>query len=507
MACWLKEMSKNILQMHNIKKTYGPINALSNASLELKKGSVVALVGANGAGKSTLMNILGGITTQDNGEILVNDKKVDFNSPGDAALCGIQFVHQELSIFKSMTVAENIFINKFPSNFGIIPKQTIETTASDLLAELGSNLNPKHYVENLSTGDCQMVVIARAMLGNPKILILDEPTSSLSKYEKEKLNRVISRLKEAGVAIIYITHFISEIFEVCDSVTVMRNGITISSQSINETDNAKIIELMLGDVASIERKRKKEKSENIFLKVDKLQNENKVKGATFELNRGEILGIWGLLGSGRTELVRSIIGLDGQPKGTIRINKDGELTPISVDCLSQMTAYVSEDRRGEGVLLPMSVLKNTALPNLSKVSGKFGIIIFEKACNLANRVIDSISIKVSSLDQAVGTLSGGNQQKIVFGKWLETEPDLLILDEPTRGLDISAKGEILKLATNLANSGVSILFISSELEELMKISDRYLIISERYVVAELPGDSSQDSLISALSKTERGNSA
>jgi ABC-type sugar transport system ATPase subunit len=352
-----------------------------------------------------------------------------------------------------------------------------------------------------------MVVIARAMLGSPKILILDEPTSSLSKYEKEKLNDVIRRLKTSGVAIIYISHFISEIFEVCDAVTVMRNGATISSQTINETDNATIIELMLGDVASIEKKRKQEKNETIFLSVDNLQNENKVQEATFILNKGEILGIWGLLGSGRTELVRSIIGLDGRPEGTIRINKNGKLSPISVEYLSQVTAYVSEDRRGEGVLLPMSVQKNTALPNLRKVSRSLGIINLEKVRNLAKRVIDSLSVKVSSSDQAVSTLSGGNQQKIVFGKWLETEPDLLILDEPTRGLDISAKGEILKLATNLANAGVSILFISSELEELMKISDRYLIVSERHVVAELPGNSTQDSLISALSKTSQGSAA
>jgi len=500
-------MSKSILKMHNIEKRFGPITALSHANFELKKGSVVALVGANGAGKSTLMNVLGGITTQDNGQILINDEKVDFNSPGDAARYGIQFVHQELSIFKTMTVAENIFINKFPSKYGLISKHMMETTATQLLAELGSNLNPKHSVETLSTGDCQMVVIARAMLGNPKILILDEPTSSLSKYEKEKLNDVIRRLKTSGVAIIYISHFISEIFEVCDAVTVMRNGATISSQTINETDNATIIELMLGDVASIEKKRKQEKNETIFLSVDNLQNENKVQEATFILNKGEILGIWGLLGSGRTELVRSIIGLDGRPEGTIRINKNGKLSPISVEYLSQVTAYVSEDRRGEGVLLPMSVQKNTALPNLRKVSRSLGIINLEKVRNLAKRVIDSLSVKVSSSDQAVSTLSGGNQQKIVFGKWLETEPDLLILDEPTRGLDISAKGEILKLATNLANAGVSILFISSELEELMKISDRYLIVSERHVVAELPGNSTQDSLISALSKTSQGSAA
>ena len=500
-------MSKSILKMHNIEKRFGPITALSHANFELKKRSVVALVGDNGAGKSTLMNVLGGITTQDNGQILINDEKVDFNSPGDAARYGIQFVHQELSIFKTMTVAENIFINKFPSKYGMISKHMMETTATQLLAELGSNLNPKHSVETLSTGDCQMVVIARAMLGNPKILILDEPTSSLSKYEKEKLNDVIRRLKTSGVAIIYISHFISEIFEVCDAVTVMRNGATISSQTINETDNATIIELMLGDVASIEKKRKQEKNETIFLSVNKLQNENKVQEATFILNKGEILGIWGLLGSGRTELVRSIIGLDGRPEGTIRINKNGKLSPISVEYLSQVTAYVSEDRRGEGVLLPMSVQKNTALPNLIKVSRSLGIINLEKVRNLAKRVIDSLSVKVSSSDQAVSTLSGGNQQKIVFGKWLETEPDLLILDEPTRGLDISAKGEILKLATNLANAGVSILFISSELEELMKISDRYLIVSERHVVAELPGNSTQDSLISALSKTSQGSAA
>ena len=497
-------MSKNILKMLNIEKAYGPITALSKANFELKEGCVTALVGANGAGKSTLMNILGGVTKLDSGQVILGNEKIYFNSPGDAAFHGIQFVHQELSVFKTMTVAENIFINKFPTNMGIIPNTEIESTSITLLNELGSSLNPKHNVENLSTGDCQMVVIARAMLGKPKILILDEPTSSLSKYEKEKLHDVILRLKSSGVTIIYITHFISEIFEVCDSVTVMRNGSTISSQAITETNSTKIIELMLGDVSGADKERKKEKKKEVFLCVNELQNENKVKTASFVLNKGEILGIWGLLGSGRTELVRSLIGLDGRSSGTIKINKNGKLIPISVEELSKVTAFVSEDRRGEGVLLSMSVQKNTALPNLRKISDNLGVINFEKVRNLAKNVIKSLSVKVSSPDQLVGTLSGGNQQKIVFGKWLETEPDLLILDEPTRGLDISAKGEILRLAADLSNAGVSILFISSELEELMKISDRYLIISERCVVEDLPGNSKKENLISALSKSTVG---
>ena len=314
-------MNKNVLEMIDIQKSYGSIAAIEQANFEVKKGSVVALVGANGAGKSTLMNILGGVIKANKGRIIVNGSEVYFNSPSDAALQGIQFVHQELSVFKTMTVAENIFINRFPSKLSIIKKAEIVRTSRQLLKELGSELDPGISVESLSTGDCQMVVIARAMLGAPEILILDEPTSSLSQYEKEKLNKVIKRLKNKGVSIIYITHFISEIFDICDYVTIMRNGSTITSTSIEGTNSTRIIELMLGEVVASGRGTKRDLKDTLFLSVKDLNKNKKVKNASFKLKSGEILGVWGLLGSGRTELVRSLIGLDGKPAGSIKIER------------------------------------------------------------------------------------------------------------------------------------------------------------------------------------------
>lgn len=500
-------MNNNVLEMIDVQKSYGSTTAIEQANFKLKKGTVVALVGANGAGKSTLMNILGGVIKANKGKIIVNGSEVYFNSPSDAAQMGIQFVHQELSVFKTMTVAENIFIHQFPSRYSLIKKGEIVRVSRQLLRALGSELDPETSVESLSTGDCQMVVIARAMLGNPEILILDEPTSSLSQYEKQKLHEVIKRLKYKGVSIIYITHFISEIFDICDYVTIMRNGSTIISTSIKETDNKQIIETMLGNVVAYGKNTKRNLKDQIFLSVKDLNKNKKVENASFKLKKGEILGIWGLLGSGRTELVRSLIGLDGKPKGSIKIEENGRLVPISSEKLAHITAFVSEDRRGEGVLLAMSVSRNTALPNLDKISNFFGWVQLKKFHGLAARVIKSLFIKVSSPEQLVGTLSGGNQQKIVFGKWLETNPNLLILDEPTRGLDISAKEEILRLAINLANSGVSILFITSELEELMTISDRYIILSERCVIGSLPGNSSKEDLIKALSDRSLGDPA
>ena len=258
-------MNKNVLEMIDIQKSYGSITAIERASFKLKKGTVVALVGANGAGKSTLMNILGGVIKANKGRIIVNGSEVYFSSPSDAALQGIQFVHQELSVFKTMTVAENIFINQFPSRYSLIKKAEILRISRQLLRELGSELDPETSVESLSTGDCQMVVIARAMLGDPEILILDEPTSSLSQYEKQKLHQVMKRLKNKGVSIIYITHFISEIFDICDYVTIMRNGSTITSTSIEETNNTRIIEIMLGEVVASGKGTKRELKDNIFL--------------------------------------------------------------------------------------------------------------------------------------------------------------------------------------------------------------------------------------------------
>jgi len=493
------------LEMRGIAKQFGAVNAIVDGRLTVNRGEALALLGANGAGKSTMMNVLGGVLRPDKGEILRDGELVAFASPKNAAAVGIQFVHQELSVFRSMSVAENIFIDGFPTRSGLIDKAPMRARASELLALLGSDLDPDQSLDSLSTGDAQMIEIARAMRGNPAILILDEPTSSLTKREKAKLHHVIDLLKEQGVAIIYITHFISEVFDVCDRVSVMRNGETVAEHAIDQVDSASIIKSMLGDIAVTGRTISElPEDAPVYLSVNGLHLQGRVEEATFELRKGEILGIWGLLGSGRTELVRALLGLDGHPQGNIAILRDGAMEPISPNKLAQRAAFVSEDRRREGLLLPMSVARNTALPSLDKTSTPLGWMHTKSVKALAMRVIAELSVKVSSPSQIVSTLSGGNQQKIVLGKWLETKPELLILDEPTRGLDVAAKSEMLRLASELAGTGVAILFISSELEELMTISHRYLIVSERRVVGEYPASADESTLVEALSQDLSG---
>lgn len=498
-------MTAPALEMQGIAKQFGAVRAIVDGRLTVNCGEAVALLGANGAGKSTMMNVLGGVLRPDKGEILRDGEVVVFASPKNAAAVGIQFVHQELSVFRTMTVAENIFIDDFPTRSGLIDKASMQARASELLALLGSDLDPEQPLDSLSTGDAQMIEIARAMRGNPAVLILDEPTSSLTKREKAKLHHVIHLLKEQGVAIIYITHFISEVFDVCDRVSVMRNGETVAEHAIDQVDSADIIRSMLGDIAVAGRTINRVSNDApVYLSVNGLHLQGRVEEASFELRKGEILGIWGLLGSGRTELVRALLGLDGRTQGSIAVLKDGAMVAISPDKLAQRAAFVSEDRRREGLLLPMSVARNTALPSLNETSTRLGWMQSKSVTALAIRVISGLSIKVSGPEQIVSTLSGGNQQKIVLGKWLETKPELLILDEPTRGLDVAAKSETMRLASDLAKSGVAILFISSELEELMTISHRYLIVSERRVVSEYPASADEVTLIEALSRDVSG---
>ncbi|MCP4381233.1 MAG: sugar ABC transporter ATP-binding protein [Hyphomicrobiales bacterium] len=501
-------MTAAALEMRGIAKRFGPVRAVVDGHLTVRRGEAIALIGANGAGKSTMMNVLGGVFPPDEGQILRDGKAVQFDSPVEAAAAGVQFVHQELSVFRWMTVAENIFIDGFPTRSGLIDRASINERATELLSLLGSNLDPSQTMDGLSTGDAQMVEIARAMRGDPAILILDEPTSSLTKREKAKLDEVILLLKEQGVAIIYITHFISEIFSVCDRAFVMRNGETVADSATDAVDSGELVRLMLGEVAAAGRiVGPLGDDAPVYLSVEDLRLEGKVEHASFSLRRGEILGVWGLLGSGRTELVRTLLGLDGHPEGRIRVMTDGGLAPTTPDRLAKRTAFVSEDRRREGLLLPMSVARNTALPNLKQTSTRIGWMLKGLVDALAKRVIDGLSIKVSGPGQIVGTLSGGNQQKVVFGKWLETKPDLLILDEPTRGLDIAAKGDILRLSAKLAGSGVAILLISSELEELMNVCHRYVIVSERRIVSELSGSTNEATLVAALSPTGAGAAA
>lgn len=497
-----EEAASNLaLTVSHVRKSFGTVQAVIDASLTVAPGEAVAVMGANGAGKSTLMNMLGGIVQPDEGLMTLGGSELRLTGPAESIAAGIAFVQQELSVFPTMTVAENICIGNFPMQSGRINTAAMNEEAARLLAALGTSLSPKGAVADLSTGEKQMIEIARAMRRNPKVLILDEPTSSLANAEKVRLFQLIRGLKDQGVAVLYITHFVGEIFEVCDRVMIMREGCTVADHLIAETTKQDVVKLMLGEIGTQDRM---VASNHVagppVLRVMDLSSPNRIEDASFTLHAGEIVGLWGLLGSGRTELARGMLGLDGPVTGKIEIAEGGEMVSISPNNLRRHTAFVTEDRRGEGLLLPFSVAENIALPNFADVSVGAWFVSRSKIRALANRLIDQLAIKVSGPSQKVSTLSGGNQQKVVFGKWLAAKPRILILDEPTRGLDLAAKGDILRLTTELAAAGATVLLISSELEELLRVCHRYLVVSERRVVAEFSADASERDLIEALSQ-------
>jgi ABC-type sugar transport system ATPase subunit len=487
------------LTVSHLRKAYGPVQAVTDASLTVAPGQAVAIMGANGAGKSTLMNMLGGLVLPDGGTITLDGQALHLNGPARAIAAGIAFVQQELSVFPTMTVAENICIGDFPKRAGRVDKPAMRAEAAALLTALGAHLHPDTPVADLSTGERQMIEIARATRRKPRVLIFDEPTSSLAAVEKARLFDLIRTLKAQGVMILYISHFVAEIFQICDRVMVMREGRSVADRAITDVTKADVVKLMLGEIGSQTRLVPALHQPGApVLRVRNLASPHRIEDASFTLHSGEIVGLWGLLGSGRTELARGLLGLDGGVSGEIAFGLDGQIAPISPHELRHHAAFVTEDRRGEGLLLPFSAADNIALPNLGDVSIGAGLISRAKVRELANRLIAQLSIKVSGPSQKAGTLSGGNQQKVVFAKWLASKPRLLILDEPTRGLDLAAKGDILRLTTDLAAAGATVLLISSELEELMRVCHRYLVMSERRIVAELPGTATESQLIDAL---------
>lgn len=488
-----------VLRMEAIAKSFGAVPAIKNAYLEAHGGQAVAVMGANGAGKSTLMNILGGVVTSDGGRISVDGAEINLRSPRDAAQHGIAFVHQELMMFPTMTVAENIFIDGMPSAKGFIRTPEMLRQSEVLLNRLGCKISAETAVEQLSIGDRQLVEIARALRHQARIIIFDEPTSSLTGPERERLFTVIRGLKAEGVVIIYITHFLDEIFSICEQIAVMRNGETVWTSPMSDVDPAKVVHLMLGIAEAEGRIRSPvEAGGETLLSVSGLGRRGALQDVSFDIKRGEIVGLWGLLGSGRTELLRALIGLDPIDSGTIRWRDGATVTEIAPADLHAHVGIVTEDRRGEGMHLPLSVAQNIALPNLRSLLNKWHLIEQEKETSLADDMIKRLQIKVSGRQQTVGTLSGGNQQKVVFARWLATNPRLFLLDEPTRGLDVSAKAEIMKLVVELAEQGCSCLIVSSELQELMRVCDRYLVISRGRLIGNLPGSATSEELMQSI---------
>ena len=482
-----------ILTLENVAKQYPGVVALDKIDFSLEKGEVRALLGKNGAGKSTLVKILSGAVRPDSGEIRIDGKPVTIQSPHDAFQQGICTVYQEMSLVPGLTVAENITLGRWPRqrvlgmDVPAIDHRRIRKIAQAALDQLEVNLNLDEIVSRLNVAQQQIVEIAKAISFDPRVLVLDEPTSALASHEVDVLHKVVRRLAEQGHAIIYVTHKLQEIPHVADSVTVLRDGKHIGTISVAEATPARIANMMIGaDWQRTDWGAGGEVGE-VKLSVRNLTRDGLLRDVSFDLRAGEVLGIAGLLGSGRTELVRAIFGRDPVDGGEIQVNGKKVAHPSPVTMKARGVGLTPEDRKRQGLVLPFSVQENLTLACLNRISVQ-GVLQKQRERALAREMVDSLGIKTPSLGVLTGTLSGGNQQKVVVGNWLNTLPSVLLMDEPTRGIDIQAKEQIFSLVRDLARRGIAVLFISSEVEEVLDVSDRILIMNRGRITGEVMRD-------------------
>lgn len=475
----------NILEMKDIEKSFNGVPILKGVNFSVNKGEVHALCGGNGAGKSTLMKILTGVYTKDQGEIFINGKKVSISTPKDSEANGISMIFQEFSLIPSLTVLENLFLNREYTKGVLIDKAECTKRTQEVFNKLNIDIDPDTPVSRLSVGYRQMVEIAKAVLmKDTKILIMDEPTSSLTEIETQALFNLIRDLKKSGIAIIYISHRLSEILKICDKVTVLKDGGIVLSDDSSNLTISKIIHYMIGN--SIENykyiKSDKELGTEPILKVEHLTYKESVKDVSFEVYPGEVVGLAGLMGSGRTEIARCLFGIEKKYAGTVLIN--GKKIKSINAAIKSGLVLVPEDRRSQGLVQDHSVRDNIILPALTN-NEKKALINNTKYNSLVNEYISKLNIITDSVDKKVKSLSGGNQQKIVFAKWLALHPKIFVLDEPTIGVDIAAKAEIVEIIRRMAKEGTAVLVISSEFEELLAISDRLLIIRNGVIINEI----------------------
>lgn len=496
-------MGEHVLEMKNITKYFPGTRALYNVCIQLKKGEVLALCGENGAGKSTLMKVLSGTYPYGTyeGQIFLDGKEAKFNGIKQSEEAGIAIIHQEFALVEEMTVAENIFIGSEIQRFGIINHQEMNHKAKKLLDSFELNINPSTKIKELGVGHKQLVEIAKALSKNAKILILDEPTAPLTDVEVESLKKIIKKLVEKDVACIYISHKLNEVMEICDRVEVLRDGETVGGAPVKDLTTNDIVKLMVGrDLSNLYPKKETEIGE-VVLDVKKFSvfrnsdGKKIVDNVSFRLRKGEILGIAGLVGAGRTELVSSIYGsYKGRSEGEITLFGEKYVPKTSVEALKRGISMVPEDRKGEGIFGIMSVRFNASISNIKKYVNKFGELNDSKEVADVEKQIEKLKIKTANQNIAINSLSGGNQQKVVIAKNLLVNPKILIMDEPTRGIDVGAKWEIYKLMNDLTKEGISIIMVSSELPEVIGNSDRILVLHEGKLTGEL--DNKKDNLVS-----------
>ncbi len=498
-----------LLEFQNIRKSFGDVEVLHGVSFQLKAGSVLALVGENGSGKSTSMNILGGIVRPSSGQMRLAGQAYQPMSPTDAANAGIAFIHQELNLFENLSIEENLFIGQFPRRrrwLPLIDRGEIRERAKELLQMVDIRHHPRTPVGRLSPGERQLVEIAKALSTDAKIIIFDEPTTSLTRVETERLFSIIDRLQQHGRSMIYISHILDDVFRVCDQVAVLRDGDLVGDGELSNLDHRQLVEMMVGrTIDQLFPPRQHDVGENRVLEVDGLTQPGVLKDVSLQVSAGEVVGISGLMGSGRTELARAIFGLDSFQSGTIRLGGKPLTHPTPRACVRQGMAFLTEDRRSEGLLMPVAVRPNVALASWSLFSSPLGFWVRRRTMEQS---VDSeckrLSLRAANLDRLpVKKLSGGNQQKVVFAKWTLRQPRLLILDEPTRGIDIGARNEIYLLINQLVAAGTAVLMISSEIEELIGMCDRILVMNQGEIRAAFDRDEFESKKILHSSLTTR----
>jgi ribose transport system ATP-binding protein len=482
-------MDEILVSMKGIDKSFPGVRALDQCQFELRAGEVHALVGENGAGKSTLMKVLSGIYSKDAGQIIVKGKEVEIPNPRAAQNLGISIIHQELNLMPHLTLAQNIFIGREPCRVGnfLLDEVTLNQQTADLFASMHLKLDPKTRVSNLTIAKQQMVEIAKALSFNSEVLIMDEPTAALTDAEIADLFQFIRGLRAKGVGIIYISHRLEELKQISDRVTVMRDGRYINTVQTDEAPTDQIISMMVGrTIYEATPELPEEPSEEIVLEVKNLNRGKVLQNVSFNLKKGEILGFAGLMGAGRTEVARAIFGADPIDSGEIYVNGQSARIDTPQQAVWNGIGYLSEDRKQYGLALGLDVSENVAMAALGKFLGFLGWVNKSQIRSVAKHHIDDLGIKTPSAEQKVKNLSGGNQQKVVIGKWLTADTEILIFDEPTRGIDVGAKSEIYKLLNELAKAGKSIIMISSELPEILRMSHRVVVMCEGKITGELP---------------------
>ena len=488
-----------LLEVRRVTKRFPGVTALSNVSLTLGTGEVLALIGENGAGKSTLMKILAGVQEPDEGELLIDGRVERVDSVQTAQRLGIALIHQELNLSDNLDVGANIFLGREPLKRGLIDRQKIREDSAELLKRVGLNVSPDTLVNRLPIGQQQLVEIARALSINARVLIMDEPTSSLSTHETERLFEVVKDLRQKGVSVIYISHRLGEVKELADRVTVFRDGQNAGDLSSEEITHDRMVQLMVGRDISQFYARKPHNAGDVVLQIEGLRTPAHPDNALdFSVRSGEIVGVAGLVGAGRTEMLNVLFGVDPAVAGTIRVGGQTRQMSSPRDAIAAGLALVPEDRKQQGLVLEMAVRTNIGLAGLKPHQKSGGFLNDAQEGRDSAAMIEKLRIKTPNERQVVQYLSGGNQQKVVLGKWLSMQPKVLLLDEPTRGIDIGAKQEIYSLMEELAEQGVAILFVSSEMEEILGMSDRTLVMHEGRITGELQRDELSEEAVMQL---------